>query len=222
MEYQSTDEATRKAACERLKQIVKAIIAIKIKYYANFSKISKADKEKYESLEMQMNTIAEEHNLNSLKVALMGEASAKYDNGDQPDNGTRGQHEPEDLLKRCQGAVDAKIDALSKGRITQALRCQDQLKQYLQDLDESARREIIDYQRSRIEVLVLMREEGLTKSQVELKKEDKYKMWTNANMKGTCKSRLALQRREAMQLIESLLDKEKLETHEQQGDPVRR
>ena len=33
MEYQNTDEAARRAACERVKQIVKAIKAMKIKYY---------------------------------------------------------------------------------------------------------------------------------------------------------------------------------------------
>ena len=35
MGYENVDEVARKQACERIKQIVKAIKAIKIKYYLN-------------------------------------------------------------------------------------------------------------------------------------------------------------------------------------------
>ena len=44
MGYENVDEAARREACERVKQIVKAIKAIKIRYYLNFSKISEKDK----------------------------------------------------------------------------------------------------------------------------------------------------------------------------------
>ena len=39
MGYENIDEVTRKEACEKVKQIVEAIKAIKIKYYLNFSKM---------------------------------------------------------------------------------------------------------------------------------------------------------------------------------------
>ena len=51
MEYQNTDDAVRRDACERVKQIVKAIKAIKIRYYLNFSKISEKDQETYQKLQ---------------------------------------------------------------------------------------------------------------------------------------------------------------------------
>ena len=77
MEYQNTDDAIRIEACEKVKQIVKAIKAIKIKYYLIFSKISAKDRETYQKLEKSLEKISEEHNLNSLKVALMKEIDDK-------------------------------------------------------------------------------------------------------------------------------------------------
>ena len=79
--------------------IVKAMKAMKIKYYLNFSKISEKDRETYQKLEESLEKISNSHNLNNLKVALMSEINAKYDNG----NST----EPNDILQKCYGAIDA-------------------------------------------------------------------------------------------------------------------
>ena len=67
MEYQNTDDAIRRDACEKVKQIVKAIKAIKIKYYLNFSKISEKDQDTYQKLEANLDKISTSHNLNKLK-----------------------------------------------------------------------------------------------------------------------------------------------------------
>ena len=130
MEYQNTDEAIRREACEKVKQIVKAIKAIKIKYYLIFSKISAKDRETYQNLEKSLEKISEKYNLNNLKVALMQEVNARY-NGVNPEDMKPGQQVPDDILQACYGAIDAQKEALSKGRITQALRCQEQFKKIL-------------------------------------------------------------------------------------------
>ena len=131
MGYENIDEATRRQACERVKQIVKAIKAIKIRYYLNFSKISEKDQETYQKLQDNLDKISESHNLQNLKVALMAEVDAKYDRKDD-DNGIQNEIDPDDNLKACYGAIDAQKEALSRGKITQALRCQEQLKKYKQ------------------------------------------------------------------------------------------
>ena len=78
MEYQNIDEATRKEACEKVKQIVKAIKALRIKYYINFSKISEKDQQIYEKLEKNLEKISTQYDLDGLKVALMEEEINRY------------------------------------------------------------------------------------------------------------------------------------------------
>lgn len=183
MEYENVDEVARKQACERVKQIVKAIKAIKIKYYLNFSKISEKDQETYQKLEENLEKISNMHNLNNLKVALMSEVSAKYDdnNFEQDEHGKK--IEPDKILQACYGAVDAEIDALSKGRITQAIRCQEQLKKYREQLNTANNEEIKNYKREKLAEL------GITREQVEARIE----LWTN-QMKGMYKIKHVKQR----------------------------
>ena len=159
MEFEGTDEAIRRQACERLKQIVKAIKAIKIKYYLNFSKISEKDQETYQKLEANLEQLSNSHNLNKLKVELMQEISAKYDRKDdelEPENGGK----PDNILQACYGAIDAQKEALSRGKITQARKCQQILKQYMQKIDLENYRELItNYKREKFAELVKSRDE---------------------------------------------------------------
>ena len=159
MEFEGTDEAIRRQACERLKQIVKAIKAIKIKYYLNFSKISEKDQETYKKLESNLEKISNSHNLNKLKVELMQEISERYDRKDdemEPENGGK----PDNVLQACYGAIDAQKDAISRGKIIQARKCQQILKQYMQKVDlENYRELIINYKREKFAELMKTRDE---------------------------------------------------------------
>lgn len=159
MEFENTDEAIRRQACERVKQIVKAIKAIRIKYYLNFSKISEKDQETYQKLEANLDKISTSHNLNKLKVELMQEISAKYDRKDEdmePENGGK----PDNILQACYGAIDAQKEALSRGKITQARKCQQILQQYMQKVDLDNYRElIINYKREKFAELMKSRDE---------------------------------------------------------------
>lgn len=159
MEFENTDEAIRRQACERVKQIVKAIKAIKIKYYLNFSKISEKDQETYQKLEANLETISEKHGLSRLKVELMSEVSAKYDRKAdkvEPDN----QPEPDKVLQACYGAIDAQKEALSRGKITQARKCQEILNKYMKKINlENYKELIINYKREKFAELVRTREE---------------------------------------------------------------
>ena len=160
MDYQNTEDAVRREACEKVKQIVKAIKAIKIKYYANFSKISEQDQETYQSLEKKLEQISESHDLNNLKVALMQEVSEKYEAKPENDMRERKQIDPEEILRACYGAIDAQKEALSRGRISQALRCQEILKKYINQIEEAnLLNEVINYKREKFAELVRTREE---------------------------------------------------------------
>ena len=159
MEFENTDEAIRRQACEKVKQIVKAIKAIRIKYYLNFAKISDKDQETYQKLEANLEELATSHNLNKLKVELMQEISDKYDRKDediQPENGGK----PDKFLQACYGAIDAQKEALSHGKITQARKCQQILKQYMQKIDLDNYNElIINYKREKFAELMKSRDE---------------------------------------------------------------
>ena len=136
MVYENIDEAAKREACERVKLIVKAIKAIKIKYYLNFSKMTAEDQETYKKLEANLEKISADNNLDNLKVALMSEVDAKYDDKKIFDNNANGeQHDPDEILQACYGAIDAQKEALSKGKLSQALRCQEQLKKYMESVD---------------------------------------------------------------------------------------
>ena len=159
MEYENTDEAARREACEKVKQIVKAIKAIKIRYYPNFSKISEKDQETYQKLQDNLETISESHNLHNLKATLMSEVEARYDRND--DNMGLGHSTgPDDILQACYGAVDAQQEALSRGKIGQAIKCQEILKDYIQQIDSpDVMGLVINYKRERFAELVRTRDE---------------------------------------------------------------
>ena len=207
MEYQNTDEATRREACERVKQIVKAIKAIKIKYYLNFSKISAKDKEAYQKLEANLEKISNEHDLSRLKVALMQEVGAKYDGKNPEDIMKQGkQHEPnDDILPACYGAIAGQKEALSRGRITQALRCQEQLKRYKQGLDEVGIKEVTNYKREKFAELMQTREQV----------EEQLKSWNNT-MKGMYKKKHVEKRQKIVEEMQGWQNKEKQTSREEQ------
>lgn len=205
MKYENTEDAVRKEACERVKQIVKAIKAIKIKYYLNFSKISDEDKQTYQELETNLEQISEEHNLSNLKNALMQEVEAKYDGKNPEDMEQNGKPEfSENILQACYGAIDAQKEALSKGKITQALRCQEQLKKYRQELDKEGNREVSSYKREKFAELMQTREQL----------EEQIRSW-NSTMKGMYRISDAQKRDATMKKIQGLRrDRENKETKE--------
>lgn len=180
MDYQNTEDVVKREACEKVKQIVKAIKAIKIKYYANFSKISEQDQETYQTLEKRLEQVSESNDLTNLKVALMAEVSEKYDIKPEGDMQTGKQIDPEEILKACYGAIDAEKDALSRGRISQALRCQEILKKYKNKIEEAnLLNEVKNYKREKFAELVRTRDE-LEKSNSDWEKQlrDFYKSIT--------------------------------------------
>ena len=74
MEYEKTEDAVRyQKACENVKKIAEVMKIIKIKYYPNFSEISKEDEERYNTLSQEMEKITEENELDVLSKPLMAE-----------------------------------------------------------------------------------------------------------------------------------------------------
>ena len=209
MEYQNMDDAIKREACEKVKQIVKAIKAIKIKYYLNFSKISEKDQETYQNLESNLEKISNMHNLDNLKVALMSEVNARY-NGESPEDMKQEQGpEFDGLLQACYGAVDAQKEALSKGRITQALRCQEQLKKYMQELDEIEYNEILNYKREKFAELMQSREQ--VDAQVE--------SWSD-KLKAMHKEEFVTLRKNMMEILQDIKSKEKQEDKEMEVSSI--
>lgn len=210
MEYEKTEEATRREACERVKQIVKAIKAIKIKYYLNSSKISEQDQETYQNLQTSLEQITRQHDLRNLTVALIQEVESRY-SGKNPED-MKHEEQPEfnsDILQACYGAIDAQKEALSKGKITQAIRCQEQLKKYRKELDEAGNKEIINYKREKFAELMQTRAEL----------EEQIRLWTNT-MKGMYKVKHVEKRDTALKEIQSLQNREKQEIQESQIDEL--
>ena len=166
MEHENVDENARYlAACENVKKIVNAIKSIKIKYYPNFAKISEEDKKVYDELELNLEKISEDNNLNRLKTALMEEVSAKYDKKDMK-NEPRDPKFLDNGLLACYGAIDAQQKALSQGKISQAKRCQNILKQYMKEIDSiECRKLIINYKREKFGELIRNREEVQKKNE---------------------------------------------------------
>ena len=211
MEHENVDENARYlTACENVKKIVNAIKSIKIKYYTNFSKISDEDKKTYEELELNLERISEDNNLNRLKTALMEEVSAKYDKKDIK-NEPRDPKFLDNGLLACYGAIDAQQKALSQGKISQARKCQDILKQYMNEIDSTEfRKLIINYKREKFGELVRDRQA------VQKKNED-----TMNYMKSCYEKEDALERQYANKQIEEaknksmeLFNKAKINTEE--------
>lgn len=211
MEHENVDENARYlTACENVKKIVNAIKSIKIKYYTNFSKISDEDKKTYEELELNLERISEDNNLNKLKTALMEEVSAKYDKKDIK-NEPRDPKFLDNGLLACYGAIDAQQKALSQGKISQARKCQDILKQYMNEIDSTEfRKLIINYKREKFGELVR------DQQAVQKKNED-----TMNYMKSCYEKEDALERQYANKQIEDarnksmkLFNKAKINTEE--------
>lgn len=151
MEYEKSEEDLRyRKACENVKKIVNAIKFLKIKYYLDFSMISKEDKDRLQQLETDLDIVSEENNLSGLKTELMSEVNAKY--SQKKDDEEKGS-EPkfvDDNLMACYGVIDVQKDAISKGKIKKAIRCQEILKQYIEEIDsEEYRKIIVNYKRSK-------------------------------------------------------------------------
>lgn len=150
MEYENIDEnAKYLKACENVKKIVNAIKFLKIKYYLDFSKISKEDEERFQQLEADLDKVSEENNLDGLKSELMSEVNAKY--GQRNNYGESQPKFVDDKLMACYGVIDVQKDVLSKGKIKKAIRCQEILKQYIEELEsEEYKKLIVDYKRSKL------------------------------------------------------------------------
>lgn len=198
MGYENVDETARREACERVKQIVKAIKAIKIRYYLNFSKISQKDQETYQKLQANLEKISESHNLHNLKTALMSEVEAKYDRKDD-DIGPRNSTEPDDILQACYGAVDAQKEALSRGKIVQATKCQEILKKYMQQINSpDVIALVVNYKREKFAELVRTRDEVETQNSA----------WNNV-MRGFYHPEHVKERKDTIGIIGNVQDKPK-------------
>ena len=150
MEYEKSEEDIKyRSACENVKKIVNAIKFLKIKYYLDFSKISKEDEERFQQLEADLDKVSEENNLDGLKSELMSEVNAKY--GQRNNDGEPQSKFVDDKLMACYGVIYVQKDVLSKGKIKKAIRCQEILKQYIEELEsEEYKKLIVDYKRSKL------------------------------------------------------------------------
>lgn len=109
MEYQNIDEAARKQACERVKQIAESIKAIRKKYYLCFNKISNPDKQKYEQLIADMQSVASQNGLEKFNAQLISEINTQFGENlpnDINENGIPSKDSEQDLyqkfIKACQ------------------------------------------------------------------------------------------------------------------------
>lgn len=94
MDYQNTDEAIRREACEQVKKIAEAIIKIRKKYYLCFSKISAIDQKRYDDLKNQMQSIANQNGLQKLNIQLMSDIDTQF--GEEKPNFTDENGQPSD------------------------------------------------------------------------------------------------------------------------------
>lgn len=104
----------------------------------------------------------------------------------------------DEILQVCYKIIDAQKEAISKGKITQAIRCQEQLKRYKQELDEAGCQEVTNYKREKFVELMQTREQV----------EEQLKAWNNT-MRGMYKIKHVGKRKETMEKIQSLQNKEK-------------
>lgn len=167
MEYEKVEEAeVYKTACENVKKIAKAIKAIKIKYYLNFSKISEADKKIYDELQIQMNQIAEKNGIVFLKDELMKDME-KYDEKKPEDIREPNPNDPNEIKEFLEaihsdydGTMEIEQQYLAKGDIGRARKCQKIRNRYEDTMDkyEKDGRYITD-KRKRLESLGKNKEE---------------------------------------------------------------
>lgn len=203
MEYEKSEEDLRyRKACENVKKIVNAIKFLKIKYYLDFSMISKEDKDRLQQLETDLDRVSEENNLSGLKTELMSEVNAKYSQRkDDEEKGSEKQQPKfvDDNLMACYGVIDVQKDAISKGKIKKAIRCQEILKQYIEEIDsEEYRKIIVNYKRSKLGEL------NRTKEVVHENNEQ----WIK-RMKDFNRAELVTERRDALSVINSIRTSQK-------------
>ena len=87
---------------------------------------------------------------------------------------------------------------MSKGRITQALRCQEQFKKYKEQLDDVGRKEVINYKREKFAELMQTREQV----------EEQIQAWNNT-MKGMYKIKHVGAREETMKMMRNVQNKDR-------------
>ena len=159
MEYEKTDEDIKyRTACENVKKIVNAIKSLKIKYYLDFSKISEEDEMRFKQLESNLDKISEENNLDGLKTELMSEVVAKYEKRDiKKEEGN--PRFIDDKLMACYGAIDVQQKVLSEGKIKKAIKCQQLLDKYINELDSMTYKDlIVNYKREKFGELIRSKE----------------------------------------------------------------
>ena len=209
MEYDRKEEdVIYKNACNNVKNIAKAIKAIRIKYYPNFSRISEQDKETYQELETKMEQISSEHGLDKLKVALMGEISAKYDN-------SRGQSDSsdkkvdEEFLLGYYGAIDAEVTALSQGKIKQAMKCQEIRRAYEKRAERNILDSLIKYKREKFA------EMSQTRQSTEQNNEKWEKLLEGFNVKTDVKVK-----QEIVEIFKQALEPKTIEIEDRQEEEI--
>ena len=141
---------------ENVKKIVNAIKSLKIKYYLDFSKISEEDEMRFKQLESNLDKISEENNLDGLKTELMSEVVAKYEKRDIKEGSPRFI---DDKLMACYGAIDVQQKVLSEGKIKKAIKCQQLLDKYINELDSMTYKDlIVNYKREKFGELIRSKE----------------------------------------------------------------
>jgi len=105
MEYGNIDEATRREACEKVKKIAEAIKRIRKKYYLCFYKISDADKQRYNDLKVQMESIASANGLEKFNAQLIKEIDTQYSDRTKEGNGNA-INDDDDIRQQYLKAID--------------------------------------------------------------------------------------------------------------------
>ncbi len=111
------------------------------------------------------------------------------------------EYEKDDTLQECYVIIDEQKEALSKGRITQALRSQKQLEIYKQKLDSADYKEVTNYKREKFAELMQTREQI----------EEKLRVW-KSNMRGMYKIKHVGKRKETREKMQGLQSGEQQKT----------
>lgn len=202
MRYEDVDDITRQAACENVKKIVNAIKLLRIKYYPNFGSISEEDERTFQALSLDLERIASENDLQSLKNVLMSEVSAKYESKDEKEEGHPSTDDS--ILLKCYGAIDVQQQALSQGKIKQAIKCQKILAEYLGQIESDKYLDLITkYKREKFGELIRPKEVVQGEMQT----------W-NEKLRGFCKTEYAEARNTVSGVISRLITKEQEKTND--------
>ena len=151
MEYDRTQEnAVQQEACRKVKQMAELMKHFRIKYYPDFQKISEEDKQTYNEAKGRMMQVATQNGLDRLQVSLITDMINKYGN-DEPNSELKendnNQLTSTQALDAYRGAIDAEKDALTKGKIGKAKKCQLIASKYYDQLVEGDQKRAIEYKR---------------------------------------------------------------------------